>query len=273
MVKTKKLSKRALAKLKKEADAKLLEKLKIEYNKKYDSVLEAMKEQKAKIDLGYRTLSTKEKYFVEYATNLGVDYDEDKASTDIEARITDINKGIDQMLEQIYDEKISEEASLDEYQQNINNFDKYQAPAMVFALANQYTELVTRNFQQECAREIKGQIYQQVREIIRKEKIKQCKFAKKYYEDNSRGFWNAVNGTKHYNKEMVKRYDLLIEKYSIEDTKPTEEELDEHSVLAEISIFANEIGDKGIPIKLQEIVNKIYDLYTIDQGLVKKIYT
>ena len=61
----------------------------------------------------------------------------------------------DAMLEQMYDEKISEGAELAEYQSNMNQFDRYKIPAKILKLANRCTDLLVDKLQNQCEEEIK----------------------------------------------------------------------------------------------------------------------
>ncbi len=265
--KSNKPTKRELQKIQKEAEEKLLAELKIEYNKSYDSILEELKTQKSGMDTAYRAIVTKERYFATDASSLGVKFDADLTEESIEGKVLNIYDKYDALLEQMYDEKISEGAELSEYQSNMNQFDRYKIPAKILKLANRCTELLVENLQNQCEEEIKKQIYYKAETIMKAGRIEQYEKAAKYYGGQKGSILKAINGTTSYNEALRNKYIIMKAREELPVSEPSKDEYDEHAILASVSIYANSVKD--LDSELQEIVNKIYATYKIDQDRVK----
>lgn len=265
--KSNKPTKRELLKMQKEAEEKLLAELKIEYNKSYDSILDELKTQKSGMDIAYRAIITKERFFATDATSLGVKFEADLTDESVESKVLNIYEKYDALIEQMYDEKISEGAELAEYQSHMNQFDRYKIPAKILKLANRCTELLVENLQSQCEEEIKKQIYYRVESIIKAARIEQYEKAAKFYGGQKGSILKAINGTTAYNEALRNKYIIMKAREELPVREPSKDEYDEHAILASVSIYAN--NTQELDNELQAIVNKIYATYKIDQDKVK----
>lgn len=265
--KSNKPTKRELLKMQKEAEEKLLAELKIEYNKSYDSILEELKTQKSGMDTAYRAIITKERYFATDASNLGVKFEADLTDESVESKVLNIYDKYDALIEQMYDEKISEGAELAEYQSHMNQFDRYKIPAKILKLANRCTDLLVEKLQDQCEEEIKKQIYFKAEKIMKAGRVEQYENAAKYYGGQKGSILKALNGTTSYNEALRNQYIIMKAREELPVSEPSKDEYDEHAILASISIYANNTQD--LDSDLQGIVNKIYATYKIDQDKVK----
>ena len=115
----------------------------------------------------------------------------------------------DALLEQMYDEKISEGAELAEYQSNMNQFDRYKIPAKILKLANRCTDLLVDKLQNQCEEEIKKQIYFKAETIMKAGRVEQYEKAAKYYGGQKGSILKAINGTTSYNEALRNQYIIM----------------------------------------------------------------